>query len=246
MEENTTNDTPAEPPPSPAPDVAPPVETEPAKPDETTPAGTKPDEAKPDEAKTPDEPSTTAGPSLAERLGSPASRLRTMQGGPVVGLAAAGFVLLVVAMLLALMVFAPAIAPFRLGSSKIGYRAERDVAIEQVAVRFAHNFLTFDYRTIDANLNQLSKDSTGNFSAQLVRVRKQKDLMDTLRTHKATSRGTVRGETVESVHGDTATIRVFLAQTVTNSTSSTPSTTYKDVLLTLVRTPQGWKVDNVA
>jgi len=234
MEENNTNETnsiPVDPPPAPPSDVAPPVTAEPVQ---------------PDEPRKPNEPSKPDDPSAMQRLGSPAAKLRTVQGAPVVALAAACFVLLVIAVLLGLMVFAPGVAPFRLGSAKAGYSAERDVGIEKVAIRFAHNFLTFDYRTIDANLNQLSKDSTGNFSSQLVRVRKQKDLMDTLRANKATSRGTVRGETVESVHGDTATIRVFLAQTVTNSTSSTPSTTYKDVLLTLVRTPQGWKVDNVA
>jgi len=242
MEEN--NATPVDPPPAPPADVAPPVETEAPKPDESP----NPDEAKPDEAPKPDESPKEehAGPSVMERLGSPAAKLRTMQGAPVVALAAVSFVLLVATVLLALMVFAPGAAPFRLGTAKAGYSAERDLAIEKVAVRFAHNFLTFDYRTIDANLNELSKDSTGNFSSQLVRVRKQKDLMDTLRKAKATSRGTVRGETVGSVHGDTATIRVFLAQTVTNSTSSSPQTTYKDVLLTLVRTPQGWKVDNVS
>jgi len=233
MEDNNSNDanvTPADAPP--VPDEAPPVpEVAPAFPDEAP--------AAPDEAPKP------SGPSFIERLGAPASKLRTLQGGPVVGLAVTSFVLLVVGVLLALMVFAPGVAPFRLGSSKAGFAAQRDVAIEKVAVRFAHNFLTFDYRTIDANLNELSKDSTGNFSGQLVRVRKQRDLMDTLRAHKATSRGTVRGETVESLHGDTASVRVFLAQTVANSTSSTPQTTYKDVLLTLVRTPQGWKVDNV-
>jgi len=179
----------------------------------------------------PDEPK---GPGFVERFGA-----RT------VGLAAACIVLLLISILLGLMVFAPGIAPVRFGSTKAGYAAEQDLAIEKVAVRFAKNFLTFDYRTLESSLGGLNKDATGNFASQLRRLRGEKALIDTLKAAKATSKGTVLGQTVQSIHGDTATVRVFLIQTTTNKNSKDPSTQYRNPLLTLVKTSKGWKVDNV-
>lgn len=238
-ENNTTEETPDAPPPPEvaAVDAPPPVPVEVASPVETEPVATV-EEIAPVEEKESQRP-------FSERLGAPAARLRTLQGGPVVALAVATFVLFVVSVLLALMVFAPGIAPVRLGSSKAGYAAQRDLAIERVAVRFARNFMTFDYRTLDANLTQMSKDATGNFSKQLVALRKEKTVMQTLIAQKATSRGSIQGQTVESVHGDTASVRVFLNQMVTNKSHAQPSQTFRVLDFTLVRTPQGWKVDNV-
>lgn len=221
---NTEVPVPAEPPPAPPVDVAPPVETnEPAKPDER--------------------PKPKEGPSLTERLGAPAARLRTMQGAPVVGLAVAGFLLLVISVLLALMVFAPAAAPFRLGTTKAGYAAQRDLAIEKVADRFAHNLLTFDYRTLDANLQALAKDATGSYSRQIATLRKDSAIAGALSSKKATSTGTVLGQTVRSVRGDTAVVRVFMFRTVRNSSDKAAQQSVGTVDLTLVKTPNGWKVD---
>ena len=206
-------------------DVAPPTEVAPADTSEVTAS-----------EKTP----------LVERLGAPASRLRTLQGPSVVGLAVATFVFLVTSVLLALMVFAPAIAPFRLGTAKSGAIAERDLAIEKVAVRFAHNFMTFDYRTLDANLTSMAQDATGKFSSQVVSLRKDKTVTGALIAQQATSRGSVEGQSVESVHGDTATVRVFLNQVVTNKSQQQGRSTFRVFLFTLVKTAQGWKVDNVS
>jgi Mce-associated membrane protein len=190
-------------------------------------------------------PAKPKGPSLFERLGAPFARLRYVQGTPVVALAVATFALFVIGVLLALMVFSPSVAPFRLGSTKAGYLAQRDLAIEKVAVRFAHDLLTFDYRTVESDLNRLQSHSTGNFVKQLKEVRGSKQVIDALKNQQASSTGTVRGASVESVHGDTATVRVFLARTVRNKGLKEPRTTLENVELTLVRTSGGWKVDNV-
>ncbi len=184
-------------------------------------------------------------PSFAERMGGPASRLRTMQGSSVVALAAGSFVLLIATVLLALMVFAPGIAPFRLGSSKSGYAAQRDLAIEKVALRFARNFMTFDYRTLDANLAAMQKDVTGNFSSQVTGLRKDKTITGELVSQQATSKAQVLGESFESLRGDTATVRIFLDQIVTNKANAQPRSTFRILTFTLVKTAQGWKVDNV-
>ena len=153
--------------------------------------------------------------------------------------------LLVVTVLLALMVFAPSVAPFRLGSSRAGFAAERDLGIEKVALRFARNFMTFDYRTLDANLQAMSKDVTGNFLSQVTSLRKDKTITSQLIAQKATSKARILGESFQSLHGDTATVRIFLDQIVTNRTESQPRTTFRILTFTMVKTSGGWKVDNV-
>jgi hypothetical protein len=183
--------------------------------------------------------------SVAERIGGPASRLRTLRGPPVVALAALSFVLLVCTVLLALMVFAPGIAPFKLGTTKAGSAAKRDLAIETVADRFAHNFLTFDYRTIDANLQAMGKDATGSFSSQVAGLRKDTSITGELAAQQATSSGVVLGHTVRSVHGDTAVVRVFVIRSVTNKSQKAPQNSFLALDFTLVRTSKGWKVDTV-
>jgi hypothetical protein len=168
-----------------------------------------------------------------------------MQGRPVLALAATSVVLAVVTVLLALMVFAPGIAPFRLGSSGAGYTTQRDAAIEKVALRFARNFMTFDYRTLDANLAAMQHDVTGNFSSQVTGLRKDKTITGELIAQQATSRAQVLGESFESLRGDTASVRIFLNQIVTNKANAQPRTTFRILNFTLVKTAQGWKVDNV-
>jgi Mce-associated membrane protein len=209
-------------------------------PDEPTPEPT-PDEPKAETEAEEREPGTP----FVERIGAPFARLTKVSGPPVVALAAATFVLFVLTVLLALMVFAPGAAPVRLGSSRAGYLAQRDVAIEKVAVRFAHNLLTFDYRTVDRDLNRLQADSTGSFVKQLKEVRGSKQVIDAVRKQHAQSTGVVRGASVQSVRGDTATVRVFLARTVRNIGLKEPRNTLENVDLTLVKTSKGWKIDAV-
>lgn len=125
-------------------------------------------------------------------------------------------------------------------------RAAGDVGT--VARRFAKNLVTFDYRTLDADIKRIEADSTGNFHKELSAALGggvgafKGPLVDA----QARSRGTVSKVLVEMpVTGSTATAVVVAEQTISNKTTEQPQTVGRRLELTLVRTAKGWKVDSV-
>jgi hypothetical protein len=149
-------------------------------------------------------------------------------------------------LLLALMVFAPGIAPIKLGAVADATRLEQADEVEKVSIRFAESLYSFNYRTIDADLDAIRENSTGNFSRELEQVLGEVDVFKkAIVDARGESTGAVEGVDVREVGDNTASTRVFVVQTIKNKKSPKPRQQFSAVELTLVRTAQGWKVDDV-
>ena len=158
-------------------------------------------------------------------------------------LAAVG-VLLVLVVLLGLMAFAPRIAPIKTNATKLAANAQEEEAIEAIARRFARNFVTIDYRTIDEDLDRMSDDATGNFQDQLDRTIRA--IGKEFEKRKARSTGRALDSAVLSHEGSTALVQVLLRRTKQNVGTKGPETGNQIVNVSLVRTDEGWKVDNLS
>jgi hypothetical protein len=115
-----------------------------------------------------------------------------------------------------------------------------------VAERFARSLVTFDYRTLDADIKRIQSDATGNFRNELASVLGGGAgvFKDALTGAQAHSSGKVRSVVVTSVGADTATAVVVADQAISNKETPTQTVTRR-LHLTLVRTSSGWKVDSV-
>jgi Mce-associated membrane protein len=169
---------------------------------------------------------------LGERIRLPALTLTTV---PTV-------ILGVLVILLALMVFAPGILPFKVGAARTATKADTEADIERVSSRFARNLLTFDYRTLDEDLRRIAQDATGNFEREFEGV---SAVSGNVIEAKAVSKGEVQGVSVSSQTGDSAVALVFLRRSIDNEEQDEPRTQFQFLELTLVNTAEGWKVDDV-
>jgi len=145
------------------------------------------------------------------------------------------------------MAFAPSSAPIKTGNTRAAAQVNAQEDITKVATRFTGNLVTFDYRTLDSDLQRILKDATGNFQTQFhtalggdINVFRR-----AIQQSQAQSTGDVKGTSVSSKDDNTATVLVFVSQTIRNKTHPAPRTELRLLELTLVKTPQGWKVDNV-
>lgn len=131
------------------------------------------------------------------------------------------------------------------------YRSEsakrEQAAVRRIALRFSHNLVTFDYRTLDADVKRIQDDSTGRFHTELetalgggVGVFK-----DVLVEAQSKSSGKVHRAVVLSIEGSTARVFAQLDQTIRNKESPEPRTVTRTLDITLVKTDKGWKVDGV-
>jgi Mce-associated membrane protein len=124
-------------------------------------------------------------------------------------------------------------------------RAEADV--RAVAGRFSLSLVTFNYKTIDADLARITKDATGSFKGQLSKALGGEVgvFRDALVKAEAQSTGRVWGTLVLGVGRREARARSFVDQTIRNKDAPDPRTVSRRIELTLVHTTGGWKVDNV-
>ena len=122
---------------------------------------------------------------------------------------------------------------------------ERDTRadVEELAARFAANFVTYDYRTLDDSLERITADSTAKFGNDYERLFRTS--VSTLITEtKAQSRGTVTDVYLGEVEGDAANVLTVLNVERQGISGRVPvAGTYLE--LDLVRTGGRWKVDNV-
>lgn len=153
---------------------------------------------------------------------------------------AVGAVLVVAVVLLALMVFAPLIAPIKLGAARDAVAARSDAEIREVATRFARNFVTIDYRTIDADIRRIREDTTGRLRQQLGQI--QEVIREPYRRTKSSSQGNTAEAEVLSRTEDAATVSVVVRFSVQNTKRREPQSVTRSLELTLVRTASGWKV----
>jgi hypothetical protein len=157
-------------------------------------------------------------------------------------------VLFITTVLFGLMAFRPNSAPIKSTATKAAVQATAEDDITKTSTRFTANLVTFDYRTLDNDLNRILKDASGNFRTQFhtalggdINVFRR-----AIEQAHAQSTGDVKGVSISSRDSNTATVLVFVSQTIRNLAHPAPRTELRLLELTLVKTPQGWKVDNVA
>lgn len=124
--------------------------------------------------------------------------------------------------------------------------AARD-QVREVAERFTQNLVTFDYRTLDSDIERIREDATGSFQGELdVAFGGDIDAFrEALREARAQSSGSVLGSVVQSLEADTARILVIADQRIQNQETPEPRDIPRRIELTLVETSEGWKVDRV-
>jgi hypothetical protein len=156
-------------------------------------------------------------------------------------------VFFITTVLFGLMAFRPQSSPISTGTTRAAAQVSTDQEILDAARRFTGNLVTFDYRTLDTDLARILKDTTGNFKNQfhtalggdlnVFRIAIQKS--------QAQSTGEVKGASLSSKDNDTATVLVFVSQTIRNKTHVASKTELRLLEVTLVKQSGGWKVDNV-
>ena len=205
--------------------IPPPAPTTLSKPDD---AGEPPDDEKPEaakpEAKKPKAP-TTERPPLVPLL------------------AATTVVLFITTALFGLMAFAPRIAPIKSSATRLAARAQEEESLKTIARRFAANFVTIDYLTIDADLKRMTADATTDFADKLKRT--VDAIGPQFKKRKASSSGHALDAAVLSHEKDSAIVQVLLRRTKKNVGTKGPETGNQVVNVTLVKTDNGWKVDDL-
>jgi hypothetical protein len=161
----------------------------------------------------------------------------------IVALAVATAVLFVTTVLFGLMAFAPSLAPIKSGPAKLAANAQEEKGIEEIARRFATSFVTINYKTIDADLDRMEADATSAFGEKLRRTIEV--IGEQFKKRKASSSGRALDAAVISHTDDSALVQVLLRRTKKNVGTEGPETGNQIVNVTLVKTPDGWKVDDL-
>lgn len=160
--------------------------------------------------------------------------------------AAAAVVFILISGLYSVMVFAPRVSPLHLGATNRD-SAQTAREIETVGTRFVGYLLTYNHRTLQADLSRLRRYISPSFPRQF-HTALSGDLTTYIariaRNH-AVSTGDVKGLVITSRDADTATALALVSQTV-HSDNVLPDTRLLALELTLVKLSSGWKVDNVA
>lgn len=156
-------------------------------------------------------------------------------------------VFFITTILFALMAFRPQSAPINTGATRAAARAEAERSIETVAARFIENLVAYEHTTVDEDVQRMLADATSSVETDF-----QSGLSGTMATFRssvrdrqAQSSGEVLGVTVSEVGDDTATVFAIVSQT-RRSIDRPERTSLRALELTLLRTDDGWKVDNVA
>jgi hypothetical protein len=155
-------------------------------------------------------------------------------------------VFFVTTVLFGLMAFSPGAAPIKTSTTRQAVEASVEDQVRGIAERFLENLITYNYRTITADLNRLQRDTSPNFPKQFHSAMRgdvaafRKRIID----QRASSTGDAKGSTLISSDDDTATVLVFGYQTVRSNRTQGDLSRYIINELTLVKTPQGWKVDS--
>jgi hypothetical protein len=184
-----------------------------------------------------------------EAVTEPEPVVQEKEGGlnlRVIGLGIGAGVVAVAIVLLVLMLFAPDSSPIRIGAAADAVRAREEAEIEKVASRFATSLFTFDYKTIDDDLEAIQSDSTGSFSKELNQVLGEVDVFkEAIVEARGESVGQVQGIDVREVGDATASVRAFVVQAIRNKKNPEPREQVSGIDMTLVKTPDGWRVDGV-
>ncbi len=159
-------------------------------------------------------------------------------------LAATTAVFFVATVLLGLMAFAPRIAPIKSGPAKLAVKAQDEAGFKTIARRFAENFVSIDYKTIDEDLDRMTADATSDFERKLRDTVRQ--IRKAFTSQKASSSGKALDAAVLSHTNDSAIVQVLLRRTKKNVGTGGPDTGNQVVNVTLVKTDDGWKVSDLS
>ena len=111
------------------------------------------------------------------------------------------------------------------------------------AKTFSLELSTYDYHTLDKDFGAVIDHSTGTFKTDFTKA--SKDLEPLITKYQATSRGRVAAAGVQDATTDTATVVLFVDQTVKNSNATTPRVDRNRLRVTLVHSGNGWLVNKV-
>jgi len=111
------------------------------------------------------------------------------------------------------------------------------------AKRYALDFSTYDYRTIDADFARISAELTPSFRSQYQST--SASLKSVVVQYRGVATATVQGIGLTSLTGSQAVVVVFLDQQVTNSSTKTPRIDRNRLQITLQRNGGGWLMSDL-
>ncbi|HLY34539.1 MAG TPA: hypothetical protein VKQ07_08405 [Jatrophihabitantaceae bacterium] len=111
------------------------------------------------------------------------------------------------------------------------------------AKRYALDFSTYDYRTIDADFARISAELTPSFRTQYQTT--SASLKSIVVQYRGVATATVQGIGLTSITGSQAVVVVFLDQQVTNSSTKTPRIDRNRLQITLLRNGGGWLMSDL-
>jgi hypothetical protein len=144
------------------------------------------------------------------------------------------------------MAFKPSSAPIKTPTLKRAAQTSVEDNVRAVATRFATNLVTFNYHTVNSDMDRLKADTTSAFSSQdqpALPGGSIDELKSTITSKRSISKGDVKGTSVTSLDKDTATVLVVVLQTYSNK--DTKQTSAFHVLELTLNNNGGWKVDKV-
>ncbi|MDT4925013.1 MAG: Mce-associated rane protein [Pseudonocardiales bacterium] len=198
----------------------------------------------------------------AERLEAKAARLREAEAlaaeraaenaapagsrnGWVIALGAVSAVLVVIVVLGAVYLFQVRDDRASAQRELAGLRsaATTRATVVAVATTYAVDFGSYDYRHLDADFKKVASHLTPSFAANY--TKSSDGLKPTIVQYQGKSTARVQGVGVSSATTSSATVIVFLDQTVTTSQSTTPRVDRNRLQMKLVRRNGTWLIENL-
>jgi Mce-associated membrane protein len=120
----------------------------------------------------------------------------------------------------------------------------RRVEVEDVTRLFLTALTSFTAERIERDVEEIRSFAVGEFSDEVDQTFGPERIA-AIQQSRANSVGRVREVYVESLEGSSAQVFAVVQETVVSSTQTTPQTDVLRVLVGLIETPDGWKVDSV-
>jgi Mce-associated membrane protein len=120
--------------------------------------------------------------------------------------------------------------------------ASRESALN-AAKRFAVDFSTYDYTTLDATFEKVAAELTGDFKSQYQAT--SASLKATLQKYKGKATATVQGAGVTTASASRASVVVLLDQSVTSTASPTARVDRSRMVITLTRVGGTWLMSDL-
>lgn len=126
--------------------------------------------------------------------------------------------------------------------------ADRSTRVEvtDIARRFAAHLTNYAHDTIDADVAEVLSLATGKFREDYRRIIGGPAFRERLKEVAGSSVGKVRSVAITSLEKDSATVVAVVDHETSNKNLETPRVAVNLLEFTLVRTPEGWKVDDVS